>query len=248
MNGKINIIPAIDLIGGQCVRLVQGDYNRKTVYAGDPLELAKQFEAFGITRLHLVDLDGAKAGSIQNAAVLERIATHTRLQVDFGGGVKTKADVQQVLNSGAAMVTIGSIAVKEPETAFAWLDEFGTDRFFLGADVRDEQLAINGWLEQTDMPVYELVNTFLARGLRQVFCTDISKDGLLAGPATALYKNMLQRCPGIQLTASGGVSSMEDIQLLQETGCTGVIVGKAIYEGRIMPEAIQQFNRNRYAG
>lgn len=242
--GKITIVPAIDIIGGKCVRLEQGDYNRKTEYAADPLEMAKQFEAAGVKRLHVVDLDGAKAGRIQHVSVLERIATHTSLQVDFGGGVKTRADVKQIRDAGAALVTIGSIAVKSPETVLDWLAEFGAAAFFLGADVRNEMLAVNGWLEQTDNSVYELVNYFGAHGLHQVFCTDISKDGLLAGPATELYREMLNRCPGIQLTASGGVSGMHDVTALQQVGCAGVIIGKAIYEGKIGMEQIEQFNSN----
>ncbi len=241
---KITLIPAIDIIGGKCVRLEQGDYNRKTEYAADPLEMAKQFEGAGVKRLHVVDLDGAKAGHIQNAAVLERITVHTGLQVDFGGGVKTSADVKRILDCGASLVTIGSIAVNAPETVLQWIETFGANVFFLGADVRNEKLAVNGWLEQTDRSVYDLVNYFRAYGLQQVFCTDISKDGLLAGPATALYRELLQRCPGTQLTASGGVSGMHDVAELQEAGCAGVIIGKAIYEGKISMDMIQQFNTN----
>jgi phosphoribosylformimino-5-aminoimidazole carboxamide ribotide isomerase len=244
MSEKITLIPAIDIIDGKCVRLEQGDYNRKTEYAADPLEMAKQFEAAGVKRLHVVDLDGAKAGRIQNMSVLERIATQTTLQVDFGGGVKTRDDVKQILVCGAALVTIGSIAVKAPETVLDWFSEFGAASFFLGADVRDEKLAVNGWLEQTDRSVYDLVNYYCAHGLQQVFCTDIAKDGLLAGPATALYRELLQRCPGTLLTASGGVSGMHDVAELQQAGCAGVIIGKAIYEGKITMEQIQQFNTN----
>lgn len=238
---RIEIIPAIDLIDGKCVRLTQGDYAQKKIYNENPLEVARSFEAMGIRRLHLVDLDGAKAGHVVNLAVLEQIAKHTTLVVDFGGGVKTAADVQALLDAGAGLVTIGSVAVKEPGRVQEWMAQFGAARFFLGADVRDEKIAVSGWLEQTDMNVYDFINDYAARGLTNVFCTDISRDGLLAGPATALYENILNRCPGIRLTASGGVSAFADVLELGRVGCAAVIIGKAIYEGRISRSELEQF-------
>jgi len=233
------IIPAIDLIDGKCVRLSQGDYAQKKVYNENPLEVARQFEAAGIKRLHLVDLDGAKAGAVQNWKVLELLAANTSLTIDFGGGVKTKEDVQAVLNAGAALVTIGSLAVKRRELFLNLVAEFGADKFFMGADVNNERLAVHGWLEQTDVLVYDFINALKSVGLQQFFCTDIAKDGMMEGPSTALYQQILQQCPGITLIASGGVSKLEDLHELQAAGLHGVIVGKAIYEGTIKLETLQ---------
>lgn len=230
------IIPAIDLIDGKCVRLSQGDYTQKKVYNENPLEVAKQFEAAGIKRLHLVDLDGAKAGAVQNWKVLELLAENTSLRIDFGGGVKTKEDVQGVLNAGAALVTIGSLAVKRRELFLNLVAEFGADKFFIGADVNNERLAVHGWLEQTDVLVYDFINALSSVGLQQFFCTDIAKDGMMEGPSTALYQQILQQCPGITLIASGGVSKWEDLHELKAAGLHGAIVGKAIYEGTIKLE------------
>lgn len=232
------IIPAIDLIDGKCVRLSQGDYAQKKVYNENPLEVAKQFEAAGIKRLHLVDLDGAKAGAVQNWKVLELLAANTSLTIDFGGGVKTKEDVQAVLNAGAALVTIGSLAVKRRELFLNLVAEFGADKFFIGADVNNERLAVHGWLEQTDVLVYDFINALKSVGLQQFFCTDIAKDGMMEGPSTALYQQILQQCPGITLIASGGVSKLEDLHELQAAGLHGAIVGKAIYEGTIRLETL----------
>lgn len=235
------IIPAIDLIDGKCVRLSQGDYEQKKVYNENPLEVAKEFEAAGISRLHLVDLDGAKAGSVQNWKVLEQISTNTKLVIDFGGGVKSKEDVAGVLNAGAALVTIGSLAVKRREYFLNLVVEFGADKFFIGADVNQEKLAVHGWLEQTDVLVYDFINALKTVGLTQFFCTDIAKDGMMQGPSTDLYKNILQQCPGISLIASGGVSKLEDLIELQQAGLSGAIVGKAIYEGTILLEDLKAF-------
>lgn len=227
------IIPAIDLIDGKCVRLSQGDYAQKKVYNEHPLEVAKQFEAAGIKRLHLVDLDGAKVGSVQNWKVLETLASQTKLVIDFGGGVKSKEDVQGVLNAGAALVTIGSLAVKRREYFLNLVAEFGAEKFFIGADVNQEKLAVHGWLEQTEVLVYDFINALRSVGLTQFFCTDIAKDGMMQGPSTELYQNILQQCEGISLTASGGVSKTDDLIELKQAGLSGAIVGKAIYEGTI---------------
>ncbi len=227
------IIPAIDLIGGKCVRLTQGDYARQKVYHENPVDAAKQFEAAGCTRLHLVDLDGAKAGTVQNLAVLEAIAGATRLLIDFGGGVKTVGTVQSILNAGAAMVTIGSLAVKQPATVAAWAQTFGASRFLIGADVQEEKIRISGWLEDGGIDIYTFIRQMLDAGLQQFFCTDISKDGMLQGSAIALYRQLLGVFPGLNLIASGGVTAIEEVESLRVAGCTGAIIGKAIYEGSI---------------
>lgn len=229
----MKIIPAIDIIDGSCVRLSQGDYNRKTTYSSDPLSVARSFEDAGLKRLHLVDLDGAKAGKIMNAAVLEKIAANTQLQIDFGGGIHIEESVASVINAGATWVTVGSVAVKAPEKLEQWIARFGGDRFMLGADVNGTKLAVSGWTETTDVEIVPFLDKWTAAGIQQVFCTDISKDGLLEGPSTALYRSLLQRFPHLQLIASGGVSSIEDLQVLQELGCSAAIVGKAIYENKI---------------
>jgi phosphoribosylformimino-5-aminoimidazole carboxamide ribotide isomerase len=238
----MQIIPAIDLINGQCVRLEQGDYARQTHYTCDPLDTAKAFEDAGITRLHLVDLDGAKAGRMVNLHVLERIATHTSLQIDFGGGVKFQSDVQKVLDAGAQWVAVGSMAVKSAETMQQWFEAFGASRFFIGADVRGTQLAVSGWLEQTDVEIVPFIHQYMTQGVTSFFCTDIARDGLLQGSSVELYAMLLRECPGLALTASGGVSHMRDLELLQQTGCAAAIVGKALYEGRITHADLQQWN------
>jgi phosphoribosylformimino-5-aminoimidazole carboxamide ribotide isomerase len=229
----MEIIPAIDIIEGKCVRLTHGDYAQKKIYNEHPLEVAKEFEGAGIRRLHLVDLDGAREGKVVNWKVLEVLAGKTSLVIDFGGGIKSEKDVQIVFDSGAAMATVGSIAVKEEETFSGWLKEFGTEQFLLGADVKDEKLAISGWKEQTEIWIYDFIEQYMQKGVKQIFCTDISKDGALEGPSLELYKNILKKFPGLHFIASGGVSGMDDVLRLEEIGCTGVIIGKAIYEGRI---------------
>ena len=227
------IIPAIDIIDGKCVRLTQGDYQQKKVYNEHPLEVAKAFEDAGLHRLHLVDLDGAKAGAVKNWKVLETIAAKTKLEIDFGGGIKTKADVQIVFNSGAALATVGSIAVKDEATFLSWLQAFGADKFLLGADVKDEKIAVGGWLETTDIWIYDFIEKYISHGITKIFCTDVSKDGKLEGPSIELYKNIINRFPSLYFIASGGVASLPDLEALQQIGCAAAIVGKAIYEGRI---------------
>lgn len=229
----MQIIPAIDIIEGKCVRLTQGDYSQKKIYNEHPLEVAKEFEDAGLTRLHLVDLDGAKAGSVKNWKVLETIASKTSLVIDFGGGIKKEKDVEIVFECGAALATVGSIAVKDEATFVQWLQQFGAEKFLLGADVKDEKIAVSGWLETTDIWIYDFIEKYIQHGVQQIFCTDVSKDGKLEGPSIDLYKNIINKFPELYFIASGGVSNMKDLDELQNIGCHGAIVGKAIYEGRI---------------
>jgi len=226
-------IPAIDIIDGKCVRLTKGDYSQKKVYNEYPLEVALQFEAEGIKRLHLVDLDGAKAGAVKNWKVLEQIAGRTGLVIDFGGGIKTVEDVHIVFDSGAALATIGSMAVKDPELFGFLLTTFGAGKFLLGADVKNEKIAVHGWLEQTDMHIGEFLNTYLSKGVQQFFCTDIAKDGMMQGPSTDLYQSLLEAHKGLNLIASGGIRHLDDVIKMKEIGMAGAIIGKAIYEGKI---------------
>lgn len=229
----MEIIPAIDIIDGKCVRLTQGDYDQKKIYNEHPLEVAKEFEDAGLQRLHLVDLDGAKAGAVKNWKVLETIASKTSLTIDFGGGIKKEEDVKVVFDSGAALATVGSIAVKDEKTFVQWLQKFGAEKFLLGADVKDEKIAVGGWLETTDVWIYDFIEKYINHGVQQIFCTDVSKDGKLEGPSIDLYKNIIAKFPSLHFIASGGVSGSEDVHALREIGCKGVIIGKAIYEGRI---------------
>jgi phosphoribosylformimino-5-aminoimidazole carboxamide ribotide isomerase len=238
---RFEIIPAIDLIGGEAVRLSQGDYTKKTVYGKDPLEIAKKFEAAGIRRLHLVDLDGAKAGRLHNLHVLETVAANTGLTIDFGGGISVSADMQSVFSAGAAMAAVGSIAVKQPERFADWVEEFGADRIFLGADVRQGYLAVKGWTEDTSLHLNDFLESQLKLGIQHVFCTDISRDGMLQGPSTELYRQLLIRFPKLNLVASGGVSSADDLPALKEAGCSGVIIGKALYENRISLDELNMY-------
>jgi phosphoribosylformimino-5-aminoimidazole carboxamide ribotide isomerase len=238
----MEIIPAIDIIEGKCVRLTHGDYTKKTIYNEHPLEVAKEFEDAGIKRLHLVDLDGAKAGAVKNWKVLEAIAGKTGLVIDFGGGIKTEKDVQIVFESGAALATVGSIAVKDEATFTTWLSTFGAEKFLLGADVKKEKITVSGWLEQTDIWIYDFIQQYTEKGITQLFCTDVSKDGALEGPSTELYKNIVEKFSALHFIASGGVSSIDDVYQLEEVGCKGVIIGKAIYEGRIRLEDLKKFN------
>jgi phosphoribosylformimino-5-aminoimidazole carboxamide ribotide isomerase len=237
----MEIIPAIDIIDGKCVRLTQGDYAQKKIYNERPLEVAKQFEDIGLSRLHLVDLDGAKAGVVKNWKVLETIAGKTGLVIDFGGGIKKEHDLQVVFESGAHLATIGSLAVKDEQTFTSWLAVYGADKFLLGADVKNEKIAISGWLETTDIWIYDFIEKYLQKGINQLFCTDVSKDGLLEGPAAGLYKNITSKFPQLNLIASGGVSSLNDLDALQDAGCSGVIIGKAIYEGRISLQELTSY-------
>lgn len=237
----MQIIPAIDIIDGKCVRLTEGDYSQKKIYNEHPLEVAKEFEDAGLSRLHLVDLDGAKAGSVKNWKVLEAIAGKTSLVIDFGGGIKTDKDVQIVLNSGAAFATVGSIAVKDEEEFVKWLLQFGANKFLLGADVKEEKIAVSGWLEKTDIWVHDFIEKYIQYGVQQVFCTDVSKDGKLEGPSVELYKNIITKFPHLHFIASGGVSSIKDVETLYGIGCKGVIIGKAIYENRISLQELKAF-------
>lgn len=238
----MEIIPAIDIIDGKCVRLTQGDYAQKKIYNEHPLEVARQFEDAGLNRLHLVDLDGAKAGAVKNWKVLESLAGKTSLIIDFGGGIKTEKDVQIVFDSGAKSATVGSIAVKNEEEFVKWLLQFGAGRFLLGADVKDEKIAIHGWQETSDLWIYDFIEKYIQKGITQLFCTDVSKDGKLEGPATDLYKNIITKFPGLHFIASGGVSSIKDLIELEQAGCKGAIVGKAIYENRISLNDLSKMN------
>ena len=229
----IELIPAIDIINGQCVRLTKGDYQQKTVYSDSPAEVAKGFEQLGFKRLHVVDLDGAKSKHIVNDEVLRLITTGTSLNVDFGGGIKTDDDIRKAFDAGAKMVTIGSIAVQKPELCFNWLDKYGAERIILGADVRHGKISINGWKEDSDEDLLPFLRKYIDAGIRHVLCTEISKDGTLAGPAIELYKSIMETYPGLHLIASGGVSSIDDIKALDAAGIPAVVFGKAIYEGRI---------------
>lgn len=237
----MEIIPAIDIIDGKCVRLTQGDYAQKKIYNEHPLEVAKEFEDAGLRRLHLVDLDGAKAGAVKNWKVLEKLAAGTGMVIDFGGGIKAEKDLEIVFNSGAALATIGSLAVKHPETMEQWIGLYGVDKFLLGADVKGEKIAVGGWLETTELDVFDFIGAYAQKGIRQVFCTDVSKDGLLQGPSLDLYKEILKRFGDLHFIASGGVSGLADLHNLAAIGCKGAIVGKAIYEGRIRLDELSTF-------
>lgn len=230
---KIELIPAIDIIDGKCVRLSKGDYATKKIYNENPLEVALEFEQHGIQRLHLVDLDGAKAGRIINHRVLETLASRTRLTIDFGGGLKSSDDLKIAFESGAQMVTGGSIAVKNPDEFTSWIDLYGPDKIILGSDVKDKKIAISGWLETSDLDIFGFLSDYQAKGITKTICTDISKDGMLAGPSLHLYQEILAHYPQLYLIASGGVSHLRDIEALQEAGVPAVIFGKAIYEGKI---------------
>src|SRR5260221_1431700 len=230
----MQIIPAIDIIEGKCVRLIKGDYSQKTIYNEKPLEVAKQFEDAGLKRLHLVDLDGARAGEVKNWKVLERIALKTSLGVDFSGGISSEKNVQIAFDSGMGFASIGSIAVKDETALTGWLQIFGTEKFIIGADVKEELIVIKGWTETTTLSVFDLIKKYEVKGINQFFCTDVSKDGLLQGSSIELYKKIIKQYPFIHLIASGGISSMDEIEKLEEAGCKGVIIGKAIYENKIL--------------
>ena len=228
----IELIPAIDIINGQCVRLTKGDYDQKTVY-GSPLEMAQEFERIGFKRLHMVDLDGAKSKHIVNSPVFSQITTETKLTIDFGGGIKTDEDIETAFNHGAQMVTIGSVAVTEPDRFMGWLEKYGAERIILGADVRNGKISINGWKEDSTEDLLPFLKKYIDAGVSKVLCTEISKDGTLAGPAIDLYKKVMEAYPQLHLIASGGVSSIDDIKALDAAGIPAVVFGKAIYEGKI---------------
>ncbi len=235
----MQIIPAIDIIDGQCVRLTQGDYQSKKVYAADPLEVAKQFESAGIQRLHIVDLDGAKAQHIINHRTLENIANHTSLTIDFGGGLKSDEDVRIAFECGASQITGGTIAVKNKDLMLKWVQQYGSDKVILGADVKDGKIAVSGWQEQSQIDLFDFLEDYLEEGIRHVICTDIAKDGMLQGPSLALYQQIIQRFPQVKLIASGGIASLDDLRELKAIGCFGAITGKAIYEGKIKLEDLK---------
>lgn len=237
----MRIIPAIDIINGQCVRLTKGDYSTLKTYSDNPLEVAKKFEEHGIKYLHLVDLDGAKSNHVVNHRVLREIATRTSLKVDFGGGIKSDNDVRIAFENGAHQITGGSIAAKQPELFLKWLDLYGSDKIILGADSHQRKIATNGWQQQLELDVVEFIEEYARKGVRYVICTDIAKDGMLQGPSVNLYKEIL-RSIDVHLIASGGVTSVADLHLLKEIGCEGAIIGKAIYEGRISLKELMQFN------
>jgi len=238
----MTIIPAIDIINGKCVRLTRGDYAQQKVYNDNPVDVAKQFADAGIERVHLVDLDGAKAGKIVNLAVLEAIAAATSLVIDFGGGIKNINDVGSVFSAGASIATIGSLAVKHPELLEEWLMEFGADKFLIGADVLDGKIKISGWLEDGGIDIFSFIGKMIGLGASNIFCTDISKDGAMEGPSVELYKKIMEQHPEINLIASGGVTQINDVIELKAIGCSGAIIGKAIYEGNITLEQLLSIN------
>ena len=238
----MQIIPAIDIIEGKCVRLTEGDYAQKKIYNENPLEVAKAFEGIGLMRLHLVDLDGAKAGEVVNWKVLEKIANNTELKIDFGGGIKTEAILKTVLDTGATFATIGSLAVKNELLFQEWIARFGANTFMLGADVFEEKIAIGGWMEKTEISVFDFMKSYIDKGVKQIFCTDIKKDGKLQGPSIELYQKIIEKFPALHLIASGGVSSLDDLIELEEIGCAAAIVGKAIYENKITISELASFN------
>lgn len=240
----MKIIPAIDIISGQCVRLTKGDYSTKKIYNSDPLEVAKQFEGVGIEFLHLVDLDGAKAQHIVNYKVLENISTKTKLKIDFGGGLKSDEDLKIAFESGANQITGGSIAVKNPSKFESWLALYGAKKIILGADCMHQKIAVHGWQEKSDLEVLPFIDSYVQKGITDVICTDISKDGMLQGPSYDLYRSILANTTSVHLIASGGVSSVEDIDTLAHMGCSGAIVGKAIYEGNISLKQLQTIQLN----
>lgn len=237
----IEIIPAIDLIEGKCVRLVQGDFEQKTKYNDNPLEVAKAFEDAGIKRLHMVDLDGARQKKIINHKVLEQVATHTKLHIDFGGGLQSDEDVEIAFQSGAKQITGGSIAVKNPELLNRWITKYGEEKIILGADVRHNMIAVSGWQEVSQISVFDLVSDYQEKGIKYVLSTDVSKDGLLQGPSFKLYEDLKRNFPDLKIIASGGLSSIEEIDQLNEMGMHGVIIGKAYYEGRIKLSELKRF-------
>ncbi len=237
----MRIIPAIDIINGKCVRLTKGDYSTKIVYNEDPLEVAKQYEDHGIQYLHLVDLDGARSNRIYNYNILEKIASKTNLHIDFGGGLKSDDDVEIAFSSGAKQITGGSIAVKDPKTFLKWLREYGRERIILGADAINEKIAVSGWLEESNKEAIPFIQYYQKLGIKYVISTDIAKDGMLEGPSFDLYKKILSEIPNINLIASGGITSISDIEDLNEMGCEGAIIGKAIYENRISLKELEKF-------
>lgn len=236
----MKIIPAIDIIDGKCVRLSKGDYDTKKIYHENPLDIAKEYEANGIQYMHVVDLDGAKAKTIKNLKALEILASQTNLKIDFGGGIKTREDLESAFNAGAQQITIGSIAVANPELCQEWFEEFGAEKLILGADCLDRKIKTSGWLEDSDLEVIDFIQSYEIKGMKDVICTDISKDGMLQGPSFDLYREILNRSK-VNLIASGGISNLKDLEDLKELGCSGAIIGKALYEGKISLKELQKF-------
>jgi phosphoribosylformimino-5-aminoimidazole carboxamide ribotide isomerase len=241
----MRIIPAIDIIDGKCVRLSKGDYDTKIIYNENPLEVAKSFEAHGIEYLHLVDLDGAKSSKIVNYKILEQIATQTTLKIDFGGGLKSDEDLKIAFESGANQITGGSIAVKNRAIFEKWISEYGSDKIILGADAKDEKIAVSGWLEDSDEDLIPFIQDYQSKGIQYVICTDIAKDGMLEGPSFDLYEKILKEAIGVKLIASGGISTFDELPKLAELGCEGTIIGKAIYEGRITLKQLENYILNK---
>ncbi|THV58675.1 1-(5-phosphoribosyl)-5-[(5-phosphoribosylamino)methylideneamino]imidazole-4-carboxamide isomerase [Chryseobacterium candidae] len=239
----MKIIPAIDIIDGKCVRLSKGDYNTKKIYNEDPVEVAKEFESFGIQFLHLVDLDGAKSKHIVNQKVLENIARSTSLHIDFGGGLKTQQDIETAFNSGAQQITLGSIAVQNPEFCYEMIQKYGSEKIILGADCENRKIKTSGWLEESDNDVIDFILQYQEKGIQSTICTDIAKDGMLEGPSTELYIEILDKT-SVQLVASGGISGITDVYKMKDIGCTGTIIGKAIYEGKISLQQLKKFIEN----
>ncbi|MFQ6599698.1 1-(5-phosphoribosyl)-5-[(5-phosphoribosylamino)methylideneamino]imidazole-4-carboxamide isomerase [Flavobacterium sp. C3NV] len=241
----MRIIPAIDIIDGKCVRLSKGDYDTKIIYNENPLEVAKSFEAHGIEYLHLVDLDGAKSSKIVNYKILEQIATQTTLKIDFGGGLKSDEDLKIAFESGANQITGGSIAVKNRKIFEKWISEYGSDKIILGADAKDEKIAVSGWLEDSDEDLIPFIQDYQSKGIQYVICTDIAKDGMLEGPSFDLYEKILKEAIGVKLIASGGISTFDELPKLADLGCEGTIIGKAIYEGRITLKQLENYILNK---
>jgi phosphoribosylformimino-5-aminoimidazole carboxamide ribotide isomerase len=239
----MKIIPAIDIIDGKCVRLSKGDYSTKKIYNEDPVEVAKEFESFGIQYLHLVDLDGAKSKHIVNQKVLENIAASTSLHIDFGGGLKTQEDIETAFNSGVKQITLGSIAVQDPEFCFKMLEKYGSEKIILGADCENRKIKTSGWLEESHHDIIDFILQYQEKGMQTAICTDISKDGMLEGPSTGLYIEILYKT-SVQLVASGGISGIADVYKMKDIGCAGTIIGKAIYEGKISLQQLQNFIEN----
>lgn len=241
----MRLIPAIDIIDGKCVRLSKGDYDTKKKYNENPLEVAKSFEAHGIMNLHLVDLDGAKSSQIVNYEVLEQIATKTSLNIDFGGGLKSDTDLKIAFECGANQITGGSIAIKNPDVFKSWMQQYGADKIILGADAKNEKVAISGWLEESTSDLIPFIQNYQEEGIQYVICTDISKDGMLQGPSFELYRKILEQTPNIKLIASGGISTFDELPKLAELGCEGTIIGKAIYENRISLKQLENYIINK---
>ncbi len=237
----IKIVPAMDIINGQCVRLTKGDYNTKKVYSNNPVEIAKQFEDIGVKYLHVVDLDGAKSKHIVNQYTLKKISDSVSMEIDFGGGLKSEKDIELAFDSGASAVTIGSIAVQDKKLSLGWLDKFGSEKIILGADARNGKIAITGWQEETNISVIDFIQNYFEAGIRRVICTDISKDGTLEGPSFSLYKTIKDNFPELELVASGGISKIDDVRKLNKMGIDSVIIGKAIYEKRIELDELKEF-------